>query len=760
MNMTIPASTISAPIRTVELMSFIGGQGENGSTNLTPHAFLKVTDINGNESFVGFAPQVTGLTGSGQIQNDADHPATNSSGPISLTPEQGARLQQYINSSIDNPPYYNLPEGQHCAVWAANGILQAITGHGLDDIGMLGTTQTDFGPFGTIICELFNPYTLAIVNEGLFLDALLCLYTGEFVDTAVSITMNVLETAVEFGQAGLDRAAEIIDSVLNAFNQMKEISADALKSFVESITDMTSKILDAVRETSVDVFNEGMDLLDGLYNGICDKFKNGDFSFDVSGFISSNFTAAQKYIRRYDPLTLDLDGDGIETIAADPNNPILFDHDGDGIKSGTGWIKPDDGFLVLDRTGNGTIDNGTELFGDATPLYAGGTAADGFAALAQEDTNLDGVVNNLDANWNNLRIWRDLNSDGLSQSNELFTMDQAGIADINVANIDHSQTLPGGNQIADLGTYTRTDGSTGTVGEVGQMADVNFAVDTFNREFSDTIPLLPEVESMPDMQGSGLCRDLQEAASISPALASVLSQYSLLTTRQEQQALLDTLLDAWADTSGLAETMEERDEDHFRIVYNRFDNILRLNNYVTGGSGSGGSGGSGEGMGVYIKDTENPRLTESYRQLIAEWSRKLHILEAFNGRYFFTFPEQTQEGGSAVTGMTVGSGGYVGGGYMGNGDTAQYLVIEFDQPQLTMFAEAYKDLRESVYQTLFYQTRFQTEFAPLLDKIELVIGEDNSITYDFSQLEQYFCNEIAASAYHIEYRETSLSYQV
>ncbi|MRU27428.1 bacteriocin, partial [Xylella fastidiosa subsp. multiplex] len=43
-----------------------------------------------------------------------------------------------------------------------------------------------------------------------------------------------------------------------------------------------------------------------------------------------------------DPLVLDLDGDGIETVAA--GKPILFDHDGDGIKHARGWVKPDDGF--------------------------------------------------------------------------------------------------------------------------------------------------------------------------------------------------------------------------------------------------------------------------------------------------------------------------------------------------------------------------------------------------------------------------------
>ena len=267
---------------------------------------------------------------------------------------------------------------------------------------------------------------------------------------------------------------------------------------------------------------------------------------------------------RRDPLVLDLDGDGIETIAASATNPVLFDHDGDGLKKGTGWIQPDDGFLVMDRNGNGTIDSGRELFGDSTPLYTGGTASDGFEALAQEDTNADGAVNALDARWSNLKIWRDLNSDGISQSNELFTMEQAGVVELNISSIAHSQVLANGNQIADLGTYLKTDGSFGTLGEVSDMADVNLTIDTFHREFPDAIPVSEEVAALPDLQGSGLVRDLQQAAELSPVLQYLLTQYSQASTRQEQMAIIDQLLYAWADTSGMAATMESVKDEYLQ----------------------------------------------------------------------------------------------------------------------------------------------------------------------------------------------------
>lgn len=225
-------------------------------------------------------------------------------------------------------------------------------------------------------------------------------------------------------------------------------------------------------------------------------------------------------IQRFgDPLTLDLNGNGIETVPL-KRPPLLFDINDTGIKVSSGWIAPSDGLLVMDRNGNGMIDSGAELFGDATPAYdAAGNptaahTADGFAALAQEDTNADGVVDNQDANWTNLQVWQDLNQDGISQADELTTLDQQGIASFNTARTLNSQMLPSGNQMADLGTFTRTDGTTGNTGAPQAMADINLAVDTWHRTFPDTIPTTPQTENLPDMQGSGLVRDLREAASM------------------------------------------------------------------------------------------------------------------------------------------------------------------------------------------------------------------------------------------------------
>jgi hypothetical protein len=127
---------------------------------------------------------------------------------------------------------------------------------------------------------------------------------------------------------------------------------------------------------------------------------------------------------RRDPLAIDLDGDGIESIGTD-GHVVRFDHDGDGMRTGTGWLAPDDAWLVLDRNGNRRIDSGAELFGIDTPLdplvFGGGssTASDGFQALRALDENLDGVFDAADAAYWQVQVWQDANQNGLTDYGEL-----------------------------------------------------------------------------------------------------------------------------------------------------------------------------------------------------------------------------------------------------------------------------------------------------------------------------------------------------
>ena len=250
-----------------------------------------------------------------------------------------------------------------------------------------------------------------------------------------------------------------------------------------------------------------------------------------------------------DPLVLDLDGDGIETTGRlDP--VVTFDHDGDGVKTGTGWIRPDDGWLVRDLNANGSIDTGAELFGVDTVKRDGSKAKDGFDALAELDSSGDELIDSKDAVFASLRIWRDLNQDGVSQKDELKTLADSGIASIGAKGVNQLVDLGNGNVQAAQGTYTRINGSTGDTGETtAAAANLNLLVNTFYRTFSTSVPLSETAQGLPEMRGSGQVRDLREAMSLSDGLAQWVQNYAEQSTWQGQQGLLDGLVQRWADTS-------------------------------------------------------------------------------------------------------------------------------------------------------------------------------------------------------------------
>jgi hypothetical protein len=67
------------------------------------------------------------------------------------------------------------------------------------------------------------------------------------------------------------------------------------------------------------------------------------------------------------PILIDVDGSGFHLTNI--SDGVWFDFYGIGSKRRIGWtaIGSTNAWLVLDRDGNGTIDNGKELFGNITP---------------------------------------------------------------------------------------------------------------------------------------------------------------------------------------------------------------------------------------------------------------------------------------------------------------------------------------------------------------------------------------------------------
>ncbi len=318
------------------------------------------------------------------------------------------------------------------------------------------------------------------------------------------------------------------------------------------------ELADQAAERYNKLYDETVKFWNDLFNDVGDEISKT--LQDAKNFYSQLFSSIFNF-SIYDPLALDLNGDGkiginpISITASDKksgsnNNEsggAYFDHNGDGVSHRSSWISKEDGILAYDRNGNGKIDDGGELFGNFTHIKDKDgnqrLAKDGYEALKEFDSNNDGVIDSKDDKFKDLKIWQDANSNGISDEGELKSLDELGIASLSLNHNEVNEDLGGGNTLSLKGSYTKKDGT------AHSMGDLNFNVDTINSKFKDETPLNSEDMARANIKGFGLLRDLRSAAALNKDLAAALDNYSRLGTKEEQLKALPGLIKAWSETA-------------------------------------------------------------------------------------------------------------------------------------------------------------------------------------------------------------------
>ena len=382
-------------------------------------------------------------------------------------------------------------------------------------------------------------------------------------------------------------------------------------------------------------------------------------------------------IEVYDPLVLDLNKDNKISITSSKDSNVYFNHTNDGVNIKTSWIGKEDGILVIDKNGNGTIDNGNELFGNFTTKNNEDMANNGFEALKDYDTNGDLIIDYRDDKFSELRIWQDLNSDGISNKGELKTLNELGIKSLNLNYKDNKEIK---DSIAQISSYETLDGKTHL------LADINFDVDSVDTIISVDKKYIKDHLTGANVGGIGRVSDLAIASNINITLNAILYLYAKSTTKEEQLNLLDEMLFQWAKT--------DTNFNNYNIEILKANDISNSNNYDDA-------------------NVEVIRLTPSQARLL-----KKQIEDGLTNKALIQELEEMKpkiQIVSAMTGMDL-SKIY----YMGDKDLRNFL----DNINTT-----YNNIKSDVYKILLPQTRLK-EYINL---IKLKIEDDFSLSYDISE---------------------------
>lgn len=159
------------------------------------------------------------------------------------------------------------------------------------------------------------------------------------------------------------------------------------------------------------------------------------------------------------PIVLDLDRNQFHFSRVD--DPVEFDIDADGQAEWITWTRAgeEDAFLCWDRNGNGRIDNGSELFGNSTPLASGTIAPFGYLALSELDGALfggdgDGLLTRRDSAFELLCLWTDWNHDGSTDPGELVSLSSSPVTAVGVNWVTEPRTDEAGNLLLYHGEAT------------------------------------------------------------------------------------------------------------------------------------------------------------------------------------------------------------------------------------------------------------------------------------------------------------------
>ena len=442
----------------------------------------------------------------------------------------------------------------------------------------------------------------------------------------------------------------------------------------------------------------------GLVDDLVEDF------FSLLDDLFSDASTAVRYVA--DPLVIDLDGDGFELLSL--SNGVYFNENAEGLREKTQWVTPDDALLAIDLNGDGIINDGSELFGTSTILADGSKARNGFEALAQYDENGDGIIDEKDTAYSQLLVWRDANSDGVSQAEELVSLQEAGIQSISLTHYDED-----GRQVAGI---TFNDGRTSKIGEF------NFEAQLYNTKELEEIEISEEIRALANVRAIGNVASLHTMmqADESGILKGYVMAFAQAETTAEKEELLTKILYRIAGAENVASNSRGGQFDAQKLTVIE---AFMGRNFV------GTAGSNPVNTAATILEGVYSDIYEIYYNLMnAETALKDYLGMTFwindeNGdryldtSFFYAYVDYCRKEGNDMTSAVADMGRYIAAVNATNkGNFIDYLSLYEDNIE---YIEAIKDYcPENV---LIGIDKGETLRATVQDTYLIGVGGDNSL---------------------------------
>lgn len=262
--------------------------------------------------------------------------------------------------------------------------------------------------------------------------------------------------------------------------------------------------------------------------------------------IFSAITLAKQRVFFEAPIVLDLDDNGINFIDLESSKTFFDINNHGSLRRKTAWIIPGDGFLVIDKNKNGRVDNSGEFFGKSS------ANVDGAQELKKYDQNDDGELDKSDPIFSQLKIWQDLDSNGISAPEELTSLEQNGITSINFSLPMVINKTVEGNLIRKKGFFKKS-------GENLNLMSIKFDSNPDSTSLYEDYTMNPD---LPHSLGYGELRPLQIAMKMDLELMDMVTKLGALEPSEYEtiDERVSKIIYQWARVPKMHEKIHETAE--------------------------------------------------------------------------------------------------------------------------------------------------------------------------------------------------------